>query len=801
MNSASMACGLAMGCAVSLLAASASAELAPRSPSEIITMARPAVGHGYWWGHGCWTEDGTNIGKCISSSSYQGTYGSDCSGFVAKVWQVPSPSPVELDNHPYTTAVFVAAGHEWDLLPTDRSDVRRGDAFVYRQGDHGHIVLVDQHVGGDQYWIYHASACLRGIRHEVSTVDSKFHPIRRKALVADDCTPEKCNNHGSCGDDGSCYCEAGYDGDYCELCQPGYTGYPACSISSQCVLNGELTCGASLDLPIPATGSISDYGGSCGVTGLAGGELVFGFSQSAVGKAKVSVTSGQDVSVQLIRDECDPDGCVASAKNELSFPYGAGDRFFVALDTAAGTTSAKVKVECTTDPKSWIGSPCASDEDCAFSRVYGNTPVQGYCYQHGSASFCSFPCTSSRGCPEIPNHAPTFCTADPDEASKGMCVARADTLNHNCADVTGTSAASAKRFKASATAQVCLPASDECSGTMQGQVVDATTGAGIPAATIAATGGAAPPTVTVGESGNFGAAAAECGEWYLNVQADGYLPANVAVEVTVHGVDVGQVRLQPVVADCSSGDGAVAGHVIDGVTGEPLAALVEVHEGANDPAGHVVDSHSTEADGVFEFTVLPAGYYTLTAQALDTGYSSGTQKTVAVCGNSQSLDLYLVQTNSGQLRFVLTWDRPDDLDLHLLTPQGLDVFFDEACRGNVEAPPFAQLDVDHQKADGPETITVSRFLPGRYELFVHNYSQQRDGVNVTLPDSGAEVVVYDEASKVLGRYSVPTSGSGFFWDVLTFDGNEQPVKLKPTRALESSRPNPYDEYAGTCNPT
>ena len=65
----------------------------------IARLARLGVGYSYWWGHGAWRSDGTQHGTCTGSCpacSHTGGYGADCSGFVAKCWQIPTASPLNV---------------------------------------------------------------------------------------------------------------------------------------------------------------------------------------------------------------------------------------------------------------------------------------------------------------------------------------------------------------------------------------------------------------------------------------------------------------------------------------------------------------------------------------------------------------------------------------------------------------------------------------------------------------------------------------------------------------------------------
>jgi cell wall-associated NlpC family hydrolase len=151
---------------------------------SIFALAKSAVGYSYYWGHGSWRADGTNIGTCTGtcpSCSHTGQYGADCSGFVAKVWQVPAASPITTDAHPYSTYNFYYETEHWKPVP--RANIQPADAFVYRNGSEGHIALYD--TGTDPFgnvWLYEARGCATGIVHDLRTPDSTYITIRRDGL-------------------------------------------------------------------------------------------------------------------------------------------------------------------------------------------------------------------------------------------------------------------------------------------------------------------------------------------------------------------------------------------------------------------------------------------------------------------------------------------------------------------------------------------------------------------------------------------------------------------------------------------
>lgn len=148
---------------------------------EIFALAKQAVGYSYYWGHGSWRDDATALGSCSGSCPscmHAGQYGADCSGFIAKVWQVPSASPITLDAHPYSTASFYNEQIYWTQIP--RSTLAPADALVRRDSTSGHIALFER--GSDPFgavWLYEARGCATGVVHDLRTVDSSYIAIRR----------------------------------------------------------------------------------------------------------------------------------------------------------------------------------------------------------------------------------------------------------------------------------------------------------------------------------------------------------------------------------------------------------------------------------------------------------------------------------------------------------------------------------------------------------------------------------------------------------------------------------------------
>ncbi len=109
-----------------------------------------------------------------------------------------------------------------------------------------------------------------------------------------------------------------------------------------------------------------------------------------------------------------------------------------------------------------------------------------------------------------------------------------------------------------------------------------------------------------------------------------------------------------------------------------------------------------------------------------------------------SLSRLLEATESGgrDVRIILNWgSRPDqvrDADSHLACPCGASdrhVYYQS--RNHTAADHKVELDVDDTDWGGPETITLTRPLPGTYLYWVHDYS----GPPATLGASDAVVRV------------------------------------------------------------
>ncbi len=148
-----------------------------------ISRAQSGVGFSYYWGHGSWIPNGAsaNYGSCSGncpSCSHSGQYGADCSGYIGKLWQVPSSNTsLTTDSHPYSTVSFNGSSSLWSTV--SRGAVIGGDALVYNSDGAGHIFLYESGDGWGSMWAYEAKGCAAGIVHNIRTASTAFKAIRR----------------------------------------------------------------------------------------------------------------------------------------------------------------------------------------------------------------------------------------------------------------------------------------------------------------------------------------------------------------------------------------------------------------------------------------------------------------------------------------------------------------------------------------------------------------------------------------------------------------------------------------------
>jgi uncharacterized protein YgiM (DUF1202 family) len=148
-----------------------------------IGRAKSGVGFSYWWGHGRYRPEGPKAathGSCSGSCpncSHGGSYGADCSGYVAKAWVVPASNDnLTVDEHPYSTMDFANNTSQWKTVP--RANAKVADAFVYNSAGHGHIFLYASGDGWGSMDAYECKGCVAGCVHNLRSASAAYHAIR-----------------------------------------------------------------------------------------------------------------------------------------------------------------------------------------------------------------------------------------------------------------------------------------------------------------------------------------------------------------------------------------------------------------------------------------------------------------------------------------------------------------------------------------------------------------------------------------------------------------------------------------------
>jgi len=125
-----------------------------------------------------------------------------------------------------------------------------------------------------------------------------------------------------------------------------------------------------------------------------------------------------------------------------------------------------------------------------------------------------------------------------------------------------------------------------------------------------------------------------------------------------------------------------------------------------------------------------------------------------------------------EFRIVLTWGaHPKDLDAHLAGPNPDGGDFHIWWRNKILIGGKNFLDVDDQRAYGPETITIYKPAKGTYHYAVHNFSgrKRRNGRELSL--SQAHVDVYANG-RLLAGFDAPSGKPGNVWHVFDVDANQ-----------------------------
>ena len=224
----------------------------------------------------------------------------------------------------------------------------------------------------------------------------------------------------------------------------------------------------------------------------------------------------------------------------------------------------------------------------------------------------------------------------------------------------------------------------------------------------------------------------------------------------------------------SSFPGSISGALRNATDNDPIVgATVVLMRGQSGSSVDQVGQRTTDSNGGFSFTALPAGTYSLLANP--EGFGDCRRTAIAIADGIDRIQ-NLTCSKSGQIRVVLTWgSEPEDLDAHLTGPNVSDagrfhVYWPNGSRGSTDVAPFSKLDLDDTSGAGPETITIGQLNSGVYRYSVHDFTNAHKAASTALGSSGAKGELYTGAGPTPEVFFVPNQ-PGTLWTVFELIGS------------------------------
>lgn len=178
---------------------------------------------------------------------------------------------------------------------------------------------------------------------------------------------------------------------------------------------------------------------------------------------------------------------------------------------------------------------------------------------------------------------------------------------------------------------------------------------------------------------------------------------------------------------------------------------------------------STNANGEFVASARPNASIVVSSQ-LQGLVSNSVGLSVANSSANIGTNCLALTTPESNVRVRLTWGTlPEDLDSHMVAPDGSWVYFEN--EGRLTSAPFMALDVDDVDSFGPEVVTLRRLMVGKYHYMVHNYNEVS---NPAITGSSARVEL--NTSTGIQNFTPVTTGettSTTFWHVFDLNVDAQ----------------------------
>lgn len=203
----------------------------------------------------------------------------------------------------------------------------------------------------------------------------------------------------------------------------------------------------------------------------------------------------------------------------------------------------------------------------------------------------------------------------------------------------------------------------------------------------------------------------------------------------------------------------ISGKIVNGKTGYPLdGAIINV----KNSSGDTLRTETTNLDGEYIILDLQNGEYYL--EILKDGFIMN-REAIFVGDSITIKNSSLMPSISDDVyRFRLSWgEEPRDLDLHLIDGNGEEIYYGNRNSLNDDMV----LDTDLTSGFGPETITINKQNPGKYRLFVYNYSYYSS----SFDNSNAKIEVF-KGNDLIKTINISPDNEGRYWNVLELEGDE-----------------------------
>lgn len=327
---------------------------------------------------------------------------------------------------------------------------------------------------------------------------------------------------------------------------------------------------------------------------------------------------------------------------------------------------------------------------------------------------------------------------------------------------------------------------------------DSTNNEVLPNATVKITKGNVTQTTKTNSDGIYYFEKLISGTYTITVSKEGYKTATQIIEIPDEQASYYNSTIE-LISNTSTENGTASGAIYDVLTGSGVKGLtLKIRSGMGNTTGTIVKTIKTGEDGKYS-VALPAGNYCV--QIIDERTLSNEKDRyltnsfdIKTIGNktigSQNGNVSTA-ISAQQVRIVLKWgEYPRDLDSHLVGPTSdgskFHTYFSK--KGYYEDDiKIADLDLDDTSSYGPETTTIYNPISGKYQFYVHDYSNRANDDSLELSKSGAIVQVYIGASnKPAYTFNVPKQ-KGTLWKVFEYDSVTK--KIKPINEMS------YERYA------